>query len=62
MAREKRTAKVQGYVPPSLRAWYEEYIAPHPNKSMSDVVCEALQEYAAIRIAQQKIGGRIGRQ
>lgn len=59
--REKRTAKLQGYVPPSLRAFYEELVANHPRKSLSDVVYEALEEQAAMRIAKQNLGGRVGR-
>ena len=59
--REKRTAKLQGYVPPSLRAFYEELVANHPTKSLSDVVYEALEEQAAMRIAKQNLGGRVGR-
>lgn len=59
---EKRSARIGGYVRPSLRQFYEQVKARHPNKSMSDVVCEALEEQAAILVAKQKLGGRVGQQ
>lgn len=61
MQREKRTAKVSGYVPPSLREFYEELVADHPRKTLSDVVYEALERNRVMVIAEQKIGARAGR-
>lgn len=61
MIREKRTAKMQGYVPPSLREFYESMVARHPRKSMSDVVFEALERNRVMVIAEQEIGARVGR-
>lgn len=56
--REKRSAKLQGYVPPALRAHYEKKVTTQ--KSLSDVVFEALNRQAAIEIAEQKIGSLAG--
>lgn len=58
---EKRTEKISGYIPPSLKQHYEAKVAAHPRKSISDVVFEALEAQAAIEIAHQKIGHRAGR-
>jgi hypothetical protein len=57
--REKRTAKLQGYVPPSLRKFYEERVTAR--KSLSDCVYEALEAHAAMEIAKQSLGARAGR-
>ena len=53
--REKRTAKLQGYVPARLREYYEQKVTTQ--KSLSDVVFEALERQAAIDEAHQKLGG-----
>jgi len=60
--REKRSALLKAYVPQSLRDFYEEQIAKHPQKTLSDVVYEALEDQAAMHIAKQKLGGRVGNQ
>lgn len=54
--REKRTAQLKGYVPPSLREHYEGKVTGR--KSLSDLVYEALEQQAAIEIAKQKLTGR----
>lgn len=61
MRDEKRTAKLSGYVPPSLKEFYESLVADHPRKSLSDVVYEALETHRAMVLAQQKVGARAGR-
>jgi hypothetical protein len=61
MAREKRTAKVQGYITDELKQFVEQQIAANPRKSESDVVFEALELKRVISIAEQKVGPRIAR-
>lgn len=56
---EKRSARVGGYVRPSLRAFYIAEKRKHPNKSLSDVICEALEDHAALLIAKQQIGAGV---
>lgn len=62
MSYEKRSARIGGYVYPSLRQYYERLKAPHLNKSLSDVVCEVLADPAVMVIAKQKLGGPTGHQ
>jgi hypothetical protein len=58
--REKRTAKVQGYITGSLKEYLERELAVHPHKSESDLVFEALELKRVISIANQKVGSRTG--
>ena len=60
--REKRTAQLKAHVPHSLRQIYEQFVAGDPRLTLSDYLYEVLEEHAAVRIAKQKIGGRIGNQ
>ena len=61
--REKRLAKLQVHVPPSLKAQYELFLEDEPKViSMSDYLYGVLEEHAAMRIAKQKIGRRAGNQ
>jgi len=62
MRKEKRSAKVQGYIPPSLYQQLEMFAEQDSVISMSDFLHRALDEYATLRIARQKIGRRIGNQ
>lgn len=63
MAREKRTALLKAYVPPSLRQQYDLFIEEDRKViSLSDYLYEVLEEHAAMRIAKQKIGRRVGNQ
>jgi hypothetical protein len=59
--REKRTAQLKTHVPQSLREQYELFVAESNVISMSDYLFEVLEEHAAMRIAKQKIGRRVGR-
>lgn len=63
MTREKRTAQLRTNVPPSLREQYELFVAEQGNViSMSDYLYGVLEEHAALRIAKQKLGRRVGNQ
>ena len=53
MKREKRNAKVQGYIPASLYEQLELFATQDNVRSMSDFLHRALDEYASVRIARQ---------
>lgn len=59
--REKRTAQLKSHVPQSLREQYELFVSKHPSLSLSDYLYVVLEEHAAVQIAKQKIGARVGR-
>lgn len=63
MTREKRTARLQSYVPPSYREQLELF-AREKGKvvTLSDYLFEVVEEHIAMRIAKQNIGRRVGNQ
>ena len=63
MRREKVSAKpLRVYVPDSLHEQLELFAEQDNVVSMSDFLRRALDEYATLRIARQKLGRRIGNQ
>jgi len=61
--REKVSAgALRVYVPHSLREQLELFAEQDNVISMSDFLRRALDEYATLRIARQKIGRRLGQQ
>lgn len=63
MKREKRSAQLKAHVRPSLRQQYELFVRESSNViSLSDYLADVLEEHAAMRIAKQQIGRRIGNQ
>jgi hypothetical protein len=64
MRREKRTAPIRAYLTPSLREQLELFVSESNVVSMSDYLFEVIEEHVelkSMRIAKQKIGGRMGR-
>lgn len=62
MRREKRSAKVQGYIPPTMYEQLELFAEQDGVISMSDYLHRVLDEHVTMRIARQKIGRRVGNQ
>lgn len=63
MRREKRTAKLQAYVPPSMRKQLELFAKERSNViSLSDYLFELVEEHIAVRTVKQTLGRRVGNQ
>lgn len=62
MKREKRSAKVQVYVPPNTLEQLELFRAEDGVISLSDYLHRVVDEHIVLRIAKQKIGRRLGNQ
>lgn len=63
LTREKRTARLQSYVRPSLREQLELFVAEQGNViSLSDYLAEVIEDHVAFRIAKQNVGRRVGNQ
>lgn len=63
MRREKRTAKLQSYVSPSMRQQLELFARESGQVvSLSDYLFEIVEEHIAMRIAKQTLGRRVGNQ
>lgn len=63
MRREKRTAKLQAYVPPSMRKQLELFAQERSNVvSLSDYLFELVEEHIAVKTVKQTLGRRVGNQ
>lgn len=62
LKKEKKLAKGQTYLPHSLWQQLELFAAQDNVRSMSEFLHRALDEYATLRIAKQKVERRFGNQ